>query len=241
VFLYLAQDGVFDTSDSLNYGSLTSGSTNAGTWQLNRVNTTNSITGIIQFECDLNPVFLNIGHSSSNYYRMVVTKVITANVLTIASNSNITALPFSSNCGATNLGGGIVAIIANQIVMSSGSQISADAAGFSGGFSGGTVVNSTYPCNGCPSCTTKNYACYSSGIGGQRGSSIAEFSEDPIIRGNCRGALANGGGGGNNHNSAGGGGANVCSNALSISWTGDGVSLVSFASFLLVLSSITSP
>jgi len=81
------------------------------------------------------------------------------------------------------------------------------------------------PCDTCPpGCSTTNYICSNQELGGQRGASIAIYSEDPTVRRYCRGALGNAGGGGNNHNSPGGGGANVCANANVLSFTGDGVS-----------------
>jgi len=210
VFLYLAQDGVFQQPNKPNYGSLLS-KTNAGTWQINRVTNTFS-NGTVVFECDLNPAFYNVG-SSSNYYRMVVTKILLADVLSVGA---ITMRP-----KAFVSGGGIVAIIANSIKMSSGSKISADGVGFSGG----TRASNGNPCSNCSGCSNKNYFCSDPKFGGQRGASIAPYSENPLVRGNCRGALANGGGGGNNHNSAGGGGANVCANPKALDWTGDGVRL----------------
>jgi len=208
VFIYLAQDGQFQTDDNAQYGSLLSKSTNAGMWQINRITQVGN-SGVVSFECDLNPAFNNLGHSSSGQYSMVVTRIMLADTLSISAS--ITAQPFSN-------GGGIVAIIANAVQMKE--KISADAAGFSGG----TVSNSKGICYRCPYCSTANNLCSEARIGGQRGASIAPYSEDRTIRGNCRGALANGGGGGNNHNAAGGGGANVCANMKWLNWTGDGVS-----------------
>jgi len=227
VFLYIAQDGDFNETDTIDFGALLN-SSSAGTWQINRVTSNDSNSngnGIIEFECDLDPAFLNRGHSLSNYYTMVITKIIVADVLTIEENISLRAGPFTSQSNTTNSGGGIVAIIANAIQMASGSRISADAAGFSGG----TVETTSAYCYLCEanSCSVANYSCASSDTGGQKGASIASYSEDPGVRGYCRGALANGGGGGNNHNAAGGGGANVC-NQNSVDWTGNGVSCTSY-------------
>jgi len=59
--------------------------------------------------------------------------VILANVLTLGSSATIGAQQFISKVDPTNRGGGVVAVIANQILMANGSRISADHAGFSGG------------------------------------------------------------------------------------------------------------
>jgi len=221
VFLYLAQDGTFNTTDATSFGSMLS-SSNAGQWQINRISsiTSSSLTdALIELECDVASVFTSLNPSSNFYYTAVVTKVILADILTLGPSVSLSALPYSSANGSTS--GGVVPIIANVIQMMSGSSISADAAGLSGG----TVAKTTTPicrwCNESP-CLKLGYTCSSANSGGQRGSSIAPYSEDPTVRGYCRGALANGGGGGNNHNTGGGGGANKCSDSLS--WTGDGVS-----------------
>jgi len=151
---------------------------------------------------------------------MVATRVIVANILTL--QASITALGFTSQVTTTNTGGGVVAIIANQIVMTSGTKIGADSAGFSGGLPA-TGASSCSDCAPVGGCRTTNYQCIQYRLGAERGASIAPYSENTAVRGNCRGSLANGGGGGNNHNSPGGGGANLCANSLALPWTGDGV------------------
>jgi len=173
----------------------------------------------VDFECDLNPVFYFIPKSTNSYHRLVITKILTANTLTINSGITVSATKFTSQALLSNSGGGIVAIVANKIVMNSNSKITADGAGFSGG----ALENQSPPCVGCPLCKHTNYLCGATGNrGAQRGASIAPYSEDITVRKYCRGALANGGGGGNNHNAPGGGGSNVCSNANTLLWTGDG-------------------
>jgi len=227
VFLYLAQDGSFDISNTSAYGSMTSTRSKAGTWQLNRITniTTENPYAIIELECDRDPAFdpASLQPSNNLYFTAVVTKVTLANVLIISTSTTLSAKPFSSL--NTSSSGGIVAIIAKEIRMRDGSSISADAAGFSGGVKEPSFF--AYQCKLCESgggCERPDFVCSSnSGVGGQRGASIARYSEDPSVRECCRGALANGGGGGNNHNAAGGGGANVCKETTP-DWTGDGVS-----------------
>jgi len=67
VFLYLAQDGTFDTTtDSPSYGNMLSASTNAGRWQINRIASRSGTD--IDLECDLDPGIssLSIGCSLEN-------------------------------------------------------------------------------------------------------------------------------------------------------------------------------
>jgi len=223
--LYLAQDGSFDTTTTATniYGA-PSGNSNAGAWQINVVQ---SITPgvnnvIVRFECDLPTEFASIDTFSSGittYYRAVMTQFIIADTLTI--NTALSAPQFTSATTSTsNIGGGVVAVLANSIQMTTGSSISADQAGFVGG----AILNQGYRCNiPCgPACNQKNYLYTSYLDGALKGSSIVPFSEFLVTLHYGRGALGNGGGGGNNLNAGGGGGANICSSPTGI-WTGFGV------------------
>jgi len=235
VLLYLAQDGTFDASDSLNWGNL-QGATNAGVWQVNRVASRVSTTVIM--ECDLNPAFVGISFSGP-YFTAVMTKIVVGDVVTLLPSASFEAVPWGLAGGsATNVGGGVVAIVANKILMSDNSRITTDGAGFSGGLK--KPNNIFLGCGLClPGCLTTNYVCSDWNGGGMKGASIAPYSEDLSNRQYCRGATANGGGGGDNHGSAGGGGANVCADSGSKAWTGDGVS-VSFLFFSCALSKVLS-
>jgi len=225
VFLYLAQDGKFNTTSvtSDDYGSLLPGTTtNAGKWQINRVY--QRAGSVVRMECDLDPSFLGVTANANNYHTMVLTKFITAKQLTLTINAQITPVDFTSQLVSIfnfNFGGGVVPILARTISMASGSSIDASGKGFTGGTAMPIFPS---PCTYCTDpCAEDSYLCTSPGQGGQKGASIAPFSEDSNVRNYCRGALANGGGGGNNHNAPGGGGANVCASANSIPWTGNGV------------------
>jgi len=159
----------------------------------------------------------------NGYHQMVITEFIAASTVSLGANAILQATPFTSLASSSNQGGGVVAIVTNQLQMSDNSIISTTAAGFSGGIR----QEAGSPCTQCAapdSCYTPNYYCTSVNNGAQRGASITPYSEDLSVRQYCRGALANGGGGGNDHNAAGGGGANVCATAGT--WTGTGVKLI---------------
>jgi len=160
---------------------------------------------------------------SGVYYTAVMTKILVGDVITLSAGANYAAAPWGSAqaTGVSNVGGGVVAIIANQILMSDNSKITADGAGFSGGPK--IDSNIVQGCGFC-FCVVNDYVCDDQFRGGMKGASIAPYSENPNNRKYCRGATANGGGGGNNHNSGGGGGANVCTNSA-LGWTGAGVSI----------------
>ena len=216
VFLYLAQDGTFNTTDGndRDYGSQTAPN-NAGNWQINRVVTW--LGDLVTLECALPPAFLGIPPNALGYHRLVVTKFVVADVLSLTAGASIQAKPFSSLV-PSNTGGGVLPILANNILLGAGARISADAAGFPGG-----VPMNGGGCTDCAYCSVLEYLCPDSANGGMKGASVAPYSEDASVRLYCRGALANGGGGGNTHNAPGGGGANVCNDVAQHSWTGDGV------------------
>jgi len=216
VLLYLAQDGTYDlASDNINYGSTTSPNVNAGKWQINRIYSRVGSSDLVQLECDLNPAFTPVSANGNNHHRMVISKFFVANTLTLSNGVVISASKFTATPSAN--AGGIVPILARSILMATSSKITADKSGFSGGVreAGSNCISCFFGCN------EQSYTC-DQGDGGQQGASIVPYSEDPSVRGYCRGAMANGGGGGNSHNAPGGGGANVCSD--SISWNGKGVS-----------------
>jgi len=234
VFLYIAQHGSFDTTTTMNsdYGQPLSSSL-AGTYQVNRVLSRVMSGGLLVYlECDADPAFIGIGPNSNNYYGMTMTKVYTAQTFQIGNSAKVVAYSYVSLISAVNPGGGVVPIIANLITMAAGASISAD----SSGFSGGIAAIGTAPCGNCTPVDCAQYAylqpttTYS---GGQKGVSIAPYSEDPTVRQYCRGALANGGGGGNSYLASGGGGANICDNSGIYDWTGDGVRPFCSPSFLL--------
>jgi len=230
VFLYLAQDGVSITDPTSRvYGSLTSvTTTSAGSWQINRILSRSGDD--VYLECELAPEFLNRPASINGYHTMVITKFFLANTISFFSFTTISAPPFSSQATGViaNSGGGVVAMLAKSIIMADGSTITADAAGFSGG-EGAFAIPPCVNCNNATApCRTEDFSYINPNFGAQRGSSIAAYSEDPLVRFYGRGALANGGGGGNNQNAPGGGGANVCSDADYLPWTGDGVCVLFF-------------
>jgi len=138
--------------------------------------------------------------------------------VTLEAGSSITAHPFVSSISPSNQGGGVVAILTNSLQMAPSSTISATAKGFAGGVAQDASTSSD--------CSNKQtaYVCPNKDLGAMKGASIVPYSEDSNVRQFCRGAVGNGGGGGNNHNGPGGGGANVCSDTLVRSWSGQGVS-----------------
>lgn len=223
VFLYLAQAGSFNTSNTRDYGSPLDANIQAGRFQINRVTDRSGIR--VDLECDLDPAFRGRAPNSNGFHEMVLAKIVTGNTVTIQTDMGLLAPKFNSKAGSgsQNTGGGVVSIITNKLIMEAGSYISADFAGFSGGFPQKDNSRTSQYCDVGGSATS-DYVCNSPADGGQKGASIMPFSEDPSVQRYCRGSSANGGGGGNFHNAAGGGGANVCDNWLSKPWTGDGVS-----------------
>jgi len=76
VFLYLAQDGNFNLSTTtVDFGSLSSGTTKAGTWQINRILNRVGSSSVVDLECELNPFFRNVS-SSNGYHRLVITRYV---------------------------------------------------------------------------------------------------------------------------------------------------------------------
>jgi len=234
VFLYLAQDGSFDLSDTPSFGGLNppSSTTNAGKWQINRVAGVqlNAPNTDVFLECDLDPSFVNVP-VVAGYHRMVITQFIVANTLTLQPFVKITPpaafTPVATT--GTNLGGGVVPILARSIVMTDGTSINADHMGFAGP----GIINGGSLCF-CPGCKTQNYVCSSaSNCGARKGSSIVPYADSLVPSHLGRGAMANGGGGG--------GGANVCANANDYQWTGDGVSCFVVFSLLTRISNRLDP
>jgi len=173
VFLYLAQDGTFDTSNTAGFGAQTSSTVNAGKWQINRVLSRPSLTSVL-FECDLDPAFNNVPANSNGYHTMVLTRFVVASTLVLNPNVVLSAPVFSSHATISNQGGGVLPILAQSITMMSGSSINADYAGFSGG----SVKHCTTTCAYCSlGCNTIDWFVNSCDFGGQRGASIAPYSE----------------------------------------------------------------
>ena len=171
----------------------------AGRFELVPVESANPATGVIQVSglCGgLRNAYSVAGNSQ-------VVRVPQYGDLTIASGGVLSAQPWNGSTG------GVVAVRARHLRVSSGGILHADAAGFRGGVARAASGNKS------PGLDVASFASAAVDDGAEKGEGIAGRLSTL-----GRGAAGNGGGGGNAYGAGGAGGANA---GAAAAWTGHGV------------------
>lgn len=193
VLIIQMQGASITLDDDSTFGSI-SAYNNAGNYEFSYVAGTTG--NQIELSCGLIHDYTASGHAQ-------VIRVPQYTRLTIEEGASVSAKDWDGSSG------GVVAIVAQELIEVSGSISAAGK-----GFRGGEVDNNT-------AYNQRGYFYNSASSGGEKGEGIAGFQAeyDAASARYGRGAPANGGGGGNAHNAGGGGGANGNNGA---EWNGQG-------------------